>query len=100
MGIADKIKALSKQHLDKIIEIRRHIHANPELSFQEYNTAEYITSILEKAGLQVTRIAKTGLVVLIQGGKPGKAIALRADIDALPIIEKNEVPYKSKNNGL
>jgi len=100
MGIADKIKELSKQHLDKIIEIRRHIHANPELSFQEYNTAEYITSILEKAGLQVTRIAKTGLVVLIQGGKPGKTIALRADIDALPIIEKNEVPYKSKNNGL
>ncbi len=100
MGIADKIRELSRQHLDEITEIRRHIHANPELSFQEYNTAEYITSVLEKAGLRATRIAKTGLVVTIQGNKPGKTIALRADTDALPIIEKNEVSYKSKNEGI
>ena len=100
MSLQDKIKSLSKQHLDKVIEIRRHIHSNPELSFNEFNTADYITSVLSKMGLPVTRMAETGLVVIIQGNKPGKTIALRADIDALPIEEKNDVPYKSKNNGV
>ncbi|HXP52488.1 MAG TPA: M20 family metallopeptidase [Bacteroidia bacterium] len=100
MSLQDKIKSLSKEHLDKIIEIRRHIHSNPELSFNEFNTADYIISVLSKIGLPVTRMAKTGLVVTIQGGKPGRTIALRADIDALPIEEKNDVPYKSRNNGV
>jgi amidohydrolase len=100
MSLQDKIKSLSKQHLDKVIEIRRHIHSNPELSFNEFNTADYISSVLGKMGLPVIRMAKTGLVVTIQGNKPGKTIALRADIDALPIEEKNDVPYKSKNNGV
>lgn len=100
MTSLDKIKTLSKQHLNKVIEIRRHIHANPELSFKEFNTADYITTELEKLGLKVTRMAKTGLVVTIQGTGPGKTIALRADTDALPIEEKNNVEYKSKNNGV
>lgn len=100
MSLQDKIKSLSKEHLDKIIEIRRHIHSNPELSFNEFNTADYIISVLSKIGLPVTRMAKTGLVVTIQGGKPGRTIALRADIDALPIEEKNDVSYKSKNSGV
>ncbi|HSY76243.1 MAG TPA: M20 family metallopeptidase [Bacteroidia bacterium] len=100
MNTLDKIKSLSKQHLNSIIDIRRHIHSNPELSFNEYNTADYITAAISKLGLPVTRMAKTGLVVNIQGKKPGKIIALRADIDALSIEEKNDVPYKSKNNGV
>ncbi len=99
VDIVEKIKALSKQHLNLVIEMRRHIHANPELSFNEYNTAEYITTALSKIGLTPERMAKTGLVVTIQGKKPGKTIALRADMDALPIKEENDVPYKSKNSG-
>jgi len=96
----DRIKQLSKQYLDKVIEIRRHMHAKPELSFNEYNTADFIESTLGKLGVSVTRMAKTGLVVNLQGKKPGKVVALRADIDALPIEEKNNVPYKSTNNGV
>ena len=76
------------------------MHAKPELSFNEYNTADFIESTLGKLGVSVTRMAKTGLVVNLQGKKPGKVVALRADIDALPIEEKNNVPYKSTNNGV
>ncbi|MGP8216511.1 MAG: M20 metallopeptidase family protein [Bacteroidia bacterium] len=100
MDIIGKIKSLSKQYLNAVIEIRRQIHSNPELSFNEFNTADYIESVLKKIGLPATRMAKTGVVVNLQGEKPGKTIALRADIDALPIAEKNDVPYKSKNNGV
>lgn len=100
MDLLSKIKSLSTRHLNAVIEIRRHIHANPELSFNEYNTAGYILSVLTKMGLQATKMAQTGLVVNIQGKKPGRVIALRADIDALPIDEKNQVPYKSKNSGV
>lgn len=100
MSLSENIKALSKQHLNKVTDIRRHIHANPELSFKEFNTASYITAELEKLGLQVKRMANTGLVVTMQGNKPGKTIALRADIDALPIKEKNNVSYMSKNEGV
>jgi amidohydrolase len=95
-----KIKSLSQQYLDIVIGIRRHIHSNPELSFSEFNTSKYIASELNKLGLHAEIIAKTGLVVNLQGNKPGKTIALRADIDALPIEEKNDVPYKSKNVGV
>jgi len=96
----DKIKALSQQYLNKIIEIRRHIHSNPELSFNEYSTADYITTVLKELNVPVVRMAKTGLVVNLQGKNPGKVIALRADIDALPIEEKNDVPYKSTKAGI
>ncbi len=81
--------------------MRRHIHANPELSYKEFNTADYIAARLREFGLSpVQGVAKTGVVCLIKGKKSDKVTALRADIDALPILEQNTVPYKSKNNGV
>ncbi len=84
-----------------MILIRRTIHANPELSFQEFETANLISDFLEKNGIEYRKgIAKTGIVGMIKGRNPEKkTIALRADMDALPITELNEVDYKSKNQG-
>ena len=100
MSVSEKIKSLAKENLNSVIDIRRHIHANPELSFNEINTSAYVVSALNKIGLSAKKIANTGLVVEIHGKKPGKTIALRADMDALPIEEWNEVPYKSKAIGV
>ena len=80
--------------------IRRHLHAHPELSFEETNTAAFVTRELEKLGLRPQPIANTGVVALIEGQPGGPTIALRADMDALPILEANEVPYKSTNPGV
>lgn len=99
-NVIEQIKNLAKENLDKIIEIRRHLHAHPELSFKEVHTAEYIEKVLKQIGLAPKRMANTGIVCMIEGSKPGKTIALRADIDALPIEEQNDIPYKSKNNGI
>ena len=72
------------------MQARRHIHANPELSFEEHNTAAYVRQVLEGYGLKPVTMAETGLVALIEGRNPGtKTIALRADLDALPIREAN-----------
>jgi amidohydrolase len=80
----------------KLIEWRRHIHQNPELGNREFKTMEYIASHLKSLGLEVTTgVAKTGVVGILRGGKPGPVIALRADIDALPVKERVDVPYKS-----
>lgn len=98
--LLDKVKLLASQNQETIIGYRRHIHANPELSYNENNTADFIASILEKYGIPYTRMADTGVIGIIKGKNPGKTIALRADIDALPIEEKNDVPYKSKNKGV
>jgi amidohydrolase len=102
MELLERIKALSKQFHPEIINMRRHIHANPELSYEEFNTAKYIASKLREFDLSpVEGIAGTGLVCMIEGkNKDSKVIALRADMDALPIIEQNDVPYKSKNTGV
>lgn len=81
----------------KIIEWRRYFHQNPELSNREFNTAEKIAEHLKSLGLEVqTGIAKTGVVALLKGDNPGKVIALRADIDALPVTERNNLPFKSE----
>ncbi|WP_304509791.1 M20 metallopeptidase family protein [Anaerotignum sp.] len=81
--------------------VRRHLHQNPELSFQEYKTCAYIKEQLEMMGItNVTSLVETGLLATIEGGIPGKSILLRADIDALPITEKNDVTYASKNLGI
>jgi len=82
--------------------MRNHIHANPELSFEEYETAEYVYDRLKDIGLNPEKgIAETGVVAMINGKDPdSRVIALRADTDALPIQEENEVPYKSKNEGV
>jgi len=98
--LPDKIKSLASQYFETVLEYRRYIHANPELSYNENNTADFIVSVLEKHRIPHTRMAGTGVIGIIKGKNPGKAIALRADIDALPIEEKNDVPYKSKNKGV
>ncbi|OIP01071.1 MAG: N-acyl-L-amino acid amidohydrolase [Bacteroidetes bacterium CG2_30_33_31] len=85
----------------EVVAMRRYIHANPELGFQENNTANFICKKLDEYGIPYKRnIAKTGIVGLIEGKRKDKVIALRADMDALPIIETNEVAYKSKNEGV
>ena len=86
---------------DTIISNRRDIHRHPELSFQEYRTSELVAKQLESFGLEVERnIGKTGIVGTLKGELPGKTIAFRADMDALPIQETSDVPYKSVNDGI
>jgi amidohydrolase len=102
MSLLEKIKALSLQYSGEVVDARRHLHANPELSYQEFNTAKYVGDRLKSIGLSPTEgVATTGLTVEIQGKNPTrKSVALRADMDALPIHEANEVPYKSKVQGV
>lgn len=84
-----------------VIQHRRHLHAHPELSFNEYETSKFIKARLGEMGITWKPVADTGIVALIKGGQPsGRVIALRADMDALPITEANEVAYCSKNNGV
>jgi len=91
---------LEQQFIDiekKVIEWRRHFHQNPELSNREFKTAETIAKHLKALGLGVkTGVAHTGVVGILKGNMPGKVIALRADIDALPVTERNDLPYKSE----
>jgi len=80
----------------QVIEWRRHIHANPELSNREFETAKMVAEHLRSLGMEVqTGVAHTGVVGLLKGGKPGPTIALRADMDALPVVEQTDVPFKS-----
>ncbi len=96
----EKIKQLSKEIFSKIQQIRQHLHQNPELSFEEYNTCNFIFETLQNLGLSPIKI-ETSVIVEIKGKNPHtKTIALRADIDALPITEQNNVPYKSQNIGV
>ena len=97
-----KIKELSGAYLEDIIQIRRHLHAHPELSTEETETMKYISAQLKEFGIEhETGIFQTGILGIIRGKNPdSKVIALRADIDALPIQEKNEIDYKSKNEGV
>ena len=100
--LKSKIKTLAKTYHQEIIDIRRHLHAHPELSYQEYETSKYVQSILDKIGVKYeSGIADTGVVALIEGKNPSKkVIALRADMDALPITEANDISYKSTNEGV
>lgn len=97
-----KIKELAKKYAEDILADRRHLHANPELSFEEFKTAQYVADRLKSFGLTPQeKVANTGLTVLIEGKNPeSKTVALRADMDALPITEANDVPYKSTNEGV
>jgi amidohydrolase len=95
------VKALAAEYAPDIVAIRRHLHAHPELSFQEYKTAAFVQQQLQQLGLHPQPMATTGLVALIEGRNPGsRTVALRADMDALPITEQNEVPYKSQHPGI
>lgn len=100
--VKDRIKALAKEFKEDIVAIRRHLHAHPELSFQEFETSAFVEEKLRSFGItQLEKKADTGIVALIEGKNPDyKVIALRADMDALPIIEQNEVDYKSTKPGV
>lgn len=102
MSLLEKIKSLSESYCQENIELRRHLHANPELSYQEYNTAKFVAAKLRSYGIEPQEgVATTGIVALIQGKNPSKkTVALRADMDALPIEEANQVPYKSTRPGV
>ena len=102
MMVKDLIKSLAADYKASIIAHRRHLHAHPELSFQEFETASYVERELRDIGItDIETKADTGLVALIQGKNPDKKIiALRGDMDALPIHEQNEVPYKSTKEGI
>ncbi len=102
MKLAERIKSLASEYHEEIINIRRHLHQNPELSFEEVETGKFIAKKLKSFGIPYEHgIAENGVVGLIKGKNPNKKIiALRGDIDALPITEANKVPYKSKNEGV
>lgn len=96
------IKSLAQQWAPEFIGIRHHLHAHPELSFQEHDTSRFIQEKLKEYGIPFRApVAGTGIVAVIKGKNPDKKIiALRADMDALPIEEANKVSYKSKNSGI
>jgi amidohydrolase len=84
----------------QVIKWRHHLHQNPELSNREFETAKYITKHLQNLGLEVqTGVAITGVVAVLDSGKPGPVVALRADIDGLPVLEQNNLPWKSTKRG-
>ena len=86
---------------DTIIRARRDFHQHPELSFQEKRTSKIVAKKLKSYGLKViTNVGKTGVIGILKGAKPGKTIAMRADMDALPIQETSNIPYKSINDGV
>lgn len=98
----NKIKIIAEENLNKIIQLRRHLHQNPELSFNEFNTSKLIQEFLSEHNIPFkANIVKTGIVAKIEGKNPKeKEIVLRADMDALPIEEKNEIEYCSVNKGV
>ena len=99
--LIENIKTLSKKYAPEFIEIRHHLHANPELSYQEFETSKFVQQKLREFGIPFETKATTGIVGLLKGKYPGKkTIALRADMDALPIKEENDIDYKSKHEGI
>ncbi len=100
--LKDRIKSLAQAYKQEVIDLRRHLHSHPELSFKEFQTAAFVAEKLKEIGItEIESKATTGWSALIKGKNPEKkVVALRADMDALPIIEANEVPYKSQNPGV
>src|SRR5450432_3601453 len=99
--IKDKIKTLAAKYADEFIEIRHYLHARPELSFREFETSKYIQQKLSGWNIRYQVMATTGVVGIIKGKNTGnKIIALRADMDALPITELNEIESRSTNAGV
>jgi len=98
----NKLMTMLEERKDEIIQIRRHLHENPELSFQEEKTSQFIEDFYKGKDVHLdTKVGGGhGVIVTIKGGKPGKTIGLRADFDALPIEEETDVPFKSKNPGV
>lgn len=99
--LKEKIQQLAKKYAPDFISIRHHLHAHPELSYQEYETSKFVQRQLTETGIPFSVMAGTGVVGLIEGKNPGRRIvALRADMDALPIQEENNVSYKSTKDGV
>lgn len=99
--LKDKVKQLANELHSSVINNRRHLHANPELSFEEYKTSAFVKEKLDQLEIPWSPMAGTGIVAMIEGTKSSdKLIALRADMDALPIIEKNDIDYASTNKGV
>src|SRR5688572_28189496 len=97
----ERIKSLAKKYAPEFIEVRHHLHAHPELSYQEFETSKFIQQKLSEYNIPFEIKATTGVIGLIKGKNPeSRTIALRADMDALPITEQSDVPYKSKNEGI
>ncbi|MBG9980935.1 amidohydrolase [Facklamia sp. DSM 111018] len=99
--INEKITELISQHENDLIALRRYLHENPELSSEEYETTQLIVEKLNELGIPYKKTNPTGVIAEIKGGKPGKTVALRADMDALPVYELNrELEYRSKKDGI
>ncbi|OPL09504.1 MAG: peptidase M20 [delta proteobacterium ML8_F1] len=96
MELRDKIEEI----FEEVVGIRRRIHQYPELGFQEYRTQSLVMESLEVLGIEHHPVARTGVLGIIRGKAPGKVVALRADMDALPLTEETKVPYASKNKGV
>ena len=100
-AIKERIRDLASKYHSEFIEVRHHLHAHPELSYQEFETSSYIQSKLKELGVPFEVKANTGVIGLLKGKNPeSRVIALRADIDALPILEANDISYVSKNKGV
>ena len=100
-SLLDEIKNLAASLSSEVVDIRRHLHKHPELSFEEVQTSAWICGQLDELGIPYTRNwAGNGIVAEIQSRNSNKVVALRADMDALPILEANEVSYKSVNEGV
>jgi len=84
---------------DELIDLRRDFHMYPELGYEEHRTSQIISDYLRQCGLEVANMARTGVVGILRGREPGPTLLLRADMDALPQQEQNQVPYKSKHDG-
>lgn len=93
------IKKESENTFEEIVEIRRELHRFPEMGNSEFRTTEVIMNCLDKWGVKYEKLLETGVVATVEGAKGGKTVALRADIDALPIEEKTELPFSSQNEG-
>ncbi|HYC40438.1 MAG TPA: M20 family metallopeptidase [Chitinophagaceae bacterium] len=99
--LVEKIRSLARNYASDFIAVRRHLHAHPELSYQEFETSKFIQEKLRSFGIPFRVMAETGVVGMIRGVNPEKrVVALRADMDALPIREQNDVPYRSVREGL
>lgn len=99
--LIEEIRQLAMGIHSDVINVRRHLHANPELSFQEYKTSAFVKARLDELNISWQPMADTGVVAFIKGDQPSEqVVALRADMDALPINETNHVDYASKNNGI
>lgn len=100
-AVTSRIKEKAEEYFDYMVEVRRHLHRNPEVSFKEFDTTEFILGELKKRGIETKQPLETGCIGIIRGGSPGKVIALRGDIDALPMAEEGDAKegFKSERRG-